>query len=55
MADGSEVVLLKRGDEMLVLPVTERVAAKASKWKVGQRVTVDARGRFVDRSQGAEI
>jgi hypothetical protein len=55
MADGSEVVLLKRGDEMLVLPVTERVAAKASRWKVGQRVTVDARGRFVDRSQGAEI
>lgn len=55
MADGSEVVLLKRGDEMLVLPVTERVAAKASRWKVGQPVTVDGRGRFVDRSQGAEI
>lgn len=55
MADGSEVVLLKRGDEMLVLPVTERVAAKASKWKVGQRVVVDDRGRFKDRSQGAEI
>lgn len=49
MDDGSEVVLLQRKEgEMLVLPVSPRVAAKASRWRVGRTVTVDARGRFLD-------
>lgn len=47
MKDGSEVLLLKRGDEILVKPSSERVVAKAAKWKIGSTVNLDARGRFV--------
>lgn len=54
MEDGSEVLLLKRGDEMLVKPSGPRVVAKASKFKVGQPVVLDARGRFVDNSRVME-
>lgn len=53
--DGTEVLLLKRGDEMLVKPVTGNVAAKASRWRVGQQVTVDARGRFISTKEGHEL
>lgn len=54
MEDGSEVLLLKRGDEMLVKPAGPRVVAKASRWRVGRTVTVDARGRFIDNTKGHE-
>lgn len=47
MKDGSEVLLLKRGDVILVKPSSARVVAKAAKWKVGSTVQIDARGRFV--------
>jgi hypothetical protein len=50
LSDGAEVVLLKRGEEMLVKPVTEAQAAKASTWKVGQEIETDNRGRFVTDS-----
>ncbi|EAQ2882447.1 conjugal transfer protein TraI [Salmonella enterica] len=53
MEDGSEVLLLKRGDEMLVKPSTTRVVAKAAQWKIGREVDLDARGRFKDSSRGA--
>nr|AGH89388.1 putative relaxase protein TraI [uncultured bacterium] len=55
MEDGSEVLLLKRGDEMLVKPSTTRVVAKAAKWKVGREVEVDARGRFKESGKGASV
>ena len=55
MEDGSEVLLLKRGDEMLVKPSGPRVVAKASKWKLGQRVQLDARGRFIEGAKGIEL
>lgn len=55
MDDGTEVLLLKRGDEMLVKPSCPRVVAKAAKWKVGRVVQLDARGRFIDRSNEVEI
>lgn len=55
MEDGTEVLLLKRGDEMLVKESGPRVVAKASKFKLGQSVQLDARGRFVDGSKGVEI
>lgn len=55
MEDGSEVLLLKRGNELLVKPSGPRVVAKAARWKVGQAVTLDARGRFIDRSKGVEL
>ncbi|EJD3148801.1 relaxase/mobilization nuclease domain-containing protein [Salmonella enterica] len=55
MDDGTEVLLLKRGDEMLVKPSGPRVVAKAAKWKVGRVVQLDARGRFIDRSNEVEI
>ncbi|EFH6694722.1 relaxase/mobilization nuclease domain-containing protein [Escherichia coli] len=52
MEDGSEVLLLKRGDEMLVKPSTARVVAKATQWKIGSEVELDARGRFKDSTKG---
>lgn len=52
MEDGSEVLLLKRGDEMLVKPSTTRVVAKATQWKIGSEVELDARGRFKDSTKG---
>lgn len=52
MEDGSEVVLLGRQGQTLVKPVTAAVAAKASRFKVGQVVVLDERGRFVDTSRG---
>lgn len=55
MDDGSEVLLLKRGSEMLVKPSTSNVVAKASRWTIGQTVTLDERGRFVTKSKGIEI
>ncbi|MEX8139987.1 TraI/MobA(P) family conjugative relaxase [Acinetobacter baumannii] len=59
MRDGSEVLLLKRGDEMLVKPSSANVVAKATKWKVGSTVTIDARGRFVSgnktKNNGIEL
>ena len=55
MEDGSEVLLLKRGDEMLVKPSSTRTVAKASKWKIGQSVQLDARDRFIDNSRATEL
>ena len=55
MADGTEVLLLKRGDEMLVRPASANVVAKASRWRIGRQVTLDARGRFVGVSKGQEL
>lgn len=55
MDDGSEVLLLKRGDELLVKPSGPRVVAKASKFKLGQSVRLDARGRFIDGAKGIEL
>lgn len=53
LADGSEAVLLQKGGETLVKPVTAAQAAKASKWRVGEEVTTDNRGRFTgDRRRG---
>ena len=54
MTDGSEVLLLKRGDEMLVKPAGPRVVAKASRWRIGASVTLDARGRFLGTGRGIE-
>lgn len=48
MEDGSEVIVLARGNETLVKPAGPRVVAKASRWRVGQSVSLDARGRFID-------
>lgn len=59
LKDGSEVLLLKRGNEIFVKPSSERVVAKASKLKVGSPVKLDARGRFVGdkkvKSNGIEL
>lgn len=52
MEDGSEILLLKRGDETLVKASSPRVVAKASRWRIGQAVTLDKRGRFIDKSKG---
>lgn len=53
LSDGSEAVLLHKGGETLVKSVTAAQAAKASKWSIGQQVTMDDRGRFTgDRRRG---
>ncbi|MDC9654362.1 TraI/MobA(P) family conjugative relaxase [Xanthomonas perforans] len=52
MEDGSEVLLLRKGGEILVKPSTPAVVAKASRIKIGQAVTLDARGRITDTSRG---
>ncbi|MEJ2481350.1 MAG: hypothetical protein P8Y78_14585, partial [Acidihalobacter sp.] len=54
MEDASEVLLLERADEILVKPAGARVVAKASRWQVGQSVTLDARGRFIAKTEGHE-
>jgi len=54
MEDGSEVLLLRRGDEILVKPSGPHVVAKASKFKIGQSVVLDSRGRFVNTSKMME-
>ena len=55
LEDGSEVLLLKRGDEMLVKPSTTRVVAKAAQWKIGREVDLDSRGRFKESGRGAPV
>ncbi|QCG94046.1 hypothetical protein E6C67_08865 [Azospirillum sp. TSA2s] len=52
LPDGAEVVLLHRGGETLVKPVTPAQAAKASTWRVGQTVEMDSRGRLLSPSRG---
>lgn len=50
MKDGNVVLLLKRGDEVLVKNASKAVVTKAAtKWKVGQIVKTDARGRFIEK------
>lgn len=51
LSDGSEIVLLQKGDTMLALPVTGAQAAKAAQWRVGTEIATDARGRFVSQQQ----
>lgn len=52
LQDGAEVVLLHRGGETLVKPVTPAQAAKASTWRVGQTVELDYQGRLLSPSRG---
>jgi hypothetical protein len=54
LADGTEAVLLQRGETMTVMPVTGAQAAKASRWQVGTRVATDARGRFADQAKTSQ-
>lgn len=55
MDDGSEVLLLQRGEEILVKPASSAVVAKASKWKVGRAVQLDTRGRLIDNTRATEL
>jgi hypothetical protein len=48
-SDGTEAVLLQRGQEIYVKPATDGQVAKASKWARGHTVTLDGRGRFLSR------
>ncbi len=53
--DGSEVLLFERGGETLVKPSSPRVVAKASKWRIGRPVEIDARGRIASVQRGAAV
>ena len=55
LEDGIEVLLLKRNDETLVKPSTSRVVAKATTWKIGREVELDARGRFKESGKGPSV
>ncbi|WP_258086861.1 TraI/MobA(P) family conjugative relaxase [Xenorhabdus bovienii] len=55
MADGTEVLLLKRGCEILVKPSSSYVVVKAAKWKRGRCVQLDAHGRFIGGGNGVEL
>ncbi|MCD2514646.1 relaxase/mobilization nuclease domain-containing protein [Acidovorax sp. D4N7] len=55
MQDGSEVLLLQHANEVVVKPASVHVVAKAARWRVGQTVHLDARGRFIDRNKGVEL
>lgn len=46
LADGTEILLFKRGDQMLVKPATAALVAHAKKFAVGRVVNIDERGRF---------
>lgn len=46
LGDGSEILLFKRGDQMLVKPATAALVAHAKKLTVGRIVQIDERGRF---------
>lgn len=48
--NGTEAVLLKRGDAIFVKPSSDAQVAKASKWQRGRVVHLDAQGRFVAQS-----
>lgn len=52
--NGTEAVLLKRGDTLYVKPSSDAQVAKASKWQRGRVVHLDGQGRFVSQSRGAQ-
>jgi hypothetical protein len=49
--DGSGAVLMKHGTEVLMKPVGAMQATRASQWRIGQAVELDARGRFAGRTR----
>jgi hypothetical protein len=50
-AGGSEAVLLRRGEDMLVLDVSGAQAAKASALMIGQTINIDAQGRVLSSAR----
>lgn len=55
MKDGSEVLLLKRGNEILVKPASAGDLMKAAKWKLGRLVQLDERGSFILKNNEIEL
>lgn len=49
--DGTEAVLVQKGEAVLVKPVTAAQAAKAAGFTVGQAVNIDKQGRIVTPEQ----
>jgi hypothetical protein len=46
--DGSQALLLQRGETMLVKAVSTAEAARASRWPIGKTVRLDGQGRLID-------
>jgi hypothetical protein len=42
---------MKHGTEVLMEPVGAMQATRASQWRIGQAVELDARGRFAGRTR----
>ncbi|MFZ2316074.1 MAG: TraI/MobA(P) family conjugative relaxase [Gammaproteobacteria bacterium] len=55
MNDGSKVLLLQSGNEILVKAVNAGDLSKIVKWKLGRLVQLDARGNFIFRSNELEL
>ncbi|WP_406566096.1 hypothetical protein [Acidisoma silvae] len=54
LGEGCEVLLLDRGGETLVKKVSLAQAARASGWRIGDAVRIDARGRLIDHAPHLE-
>ena len=54
LSDGSEAVLLKKGNTVLVMSASSAQTAKASMWKKGQQVTTDIEGRLTGEMKHAK-
>lgn len=55
MHDGTEALLLKRGHELLVKPVTAQERAQTAAWPVGKALVLDQQGRLnVQHRHGVE-
>lgn len=52
--DGTDVLLLKRGDELLLKPITLQVAAQASAWPLGKVLVLDKQGHLNPQRSGLE-
>ncbi|OKP00830.1 TraI/MobA(P) family conjugative relaxase [Xenorhabdus eapokensis] len=55
MEDGTQVLLLKCGCEILVKPSSSYVVVKAAQWKRGRCVQLDAQGRFIGGGNEVEL
>lgn len=52
LGDGTKVLLVQRGDDILVKPATPTEISKSASWPVGSTVTMDAGGYVAGRRRG---
>lgn len=55
MREGGDCLLLRRGHEVLVKPVSSATAAQAKTWPLGKVLSLDERGRLVAQPKSQEL